>query len=271
MTTIAAVNETTSTTEFVDVTTYYAVIPFWTRMISFVGIFGTISLQIVLCGQYKCCGECGAWRSFKQRSTFCCPSVLMIPTIYVCIVGLMGAAKVTNPDYTEGSDAAEFIDGLWGTSFSSIAFHTFVAILRFWMTVSRWQSIVVCEVFKTLFVAHVLYGVTKVEAWKFNSTGHLVSFYVMIGLIVVPLVVLSLGRLYYWVKTGFNIEKFEAVYLGHEPGCPIRRCLCLTVKCCGGSSGGKVEPEKELDAEKDDNKQYVTKETFSSRQIPSKR
>lgn len=265
MSTLAAVN---TTTEFFDVTTGYASIPFLTRMISFVGILGTGLAQAFLCGQYKRCGECGAWRGLKKRATFLCPSICLIPTIYVCIAGLMGASKAVAPDYTKGSDAREFIDGIWGTALSSIAFHTIMAILRIWFTVSRWQSLIVCEIFKTAFVIHVCIGVTKVEVSKFETSGH-ISFYAFIAITVVPLLVPSFARLYYLVKTGFSIEKFEPLYLGHEPDCPIKRCLCLNVKWCGGSgvAAGKVQPEKQLETEKDPSKEYVRKEAFTTRQV----
>ena len=89
----------------------------------------------------------------------------------------MGASKAVAPDYTEGSDAAEFIDGLFGTAMSLVTFHTFITVLRIWYTVTRWQGLVVCEVFKTAFVIHVLYGITKIDDSKFETSGQLVIWW----------------------------------------------------------------------------------------------
>ena len=152
------------------------------------------------------------------------------------------------------------------------------------------------------------------------APGH-ISFYAFIAMTVVPLLVLSFARLYYLVKSGFSIEKFEPLYLGHgkcgsrecgatghnwsacrlegenmlfllcdsgvccytlrlrfiicipcaraEPDCPVKRCLCQNVKWCGGSgvTPGKVQPEKQLETEKDPSKEYVKKEAWTTRQV----
>lgn len=233
-------NITATSTVPCDQTTAYAIIPLLIRMITLPASVVVVLLQAFLCGQCKRCGECGAWRSLKPRSTFCCASICMMWMGYICPSGLV-AAYFTAPNFTDGSDAEQFLAGLFNTGLSFFGLHTILILLRIKFTISRWQTLLTCEFFKTAFIVHVAYGLTKIDMTKFDSQGRL-SFYAWIVFSQVPLVVISCVRLALWIRSGCNIEKFESSYLGHESDCPITRCCCKDSKFCGYQQS-KVTPK----------------------------
>ena len=92
-----------------------------------------------------------------------------------CCMLFQVAAYFTAPDFTDGSDAKNFLGGLYKTGLSLFGLHTILILLRIKFTIARWQTLLTCEFFKTAFIVHVAYGLTKIEFTKFDSQGQLIS------------------------------------------------------------------------------------------------
>ena len=153
----------------------------------------------------------------KSWRSYCSPSILMIPLVFVGLGCLWGAKDHYAPTVPANDAIARgYIGTVAGIPAQFTMFHLLMTAFRVRYTLAKFPLLIICEISKTTLVVVLLHGMHLMVTAGYVGTDS--AYYALVIACCVCMLLVTAGRLLWFVYERCNVQKFNMSYFGVGEG-----------------------------------------------------